>query len=126
MNMELKHHGIKGQKWGVRRFQNKDGSLTQAGKKRKVSYKDAQKNYQEAVNREKEAVKKYEANKSKRLSDKRYNEIVAERNKAISDRMEAYRILEKIERKYNTIGSLAFLSTLVIVAVGKEFVKYKF
>ena len=31
---ELTHHGIKGQKWGVRRFQNKDGSLTPAGKKR--------------------------------------------------------------------------------------------
>lgn len=31
---ELYHHGIKGQKWGVRRFQNKDGSLTPAGKKR--------------------------------------------------------------------------------------------
>ena len=31
---ELYHHGIKGQKWGVRRFQNKDGSLTPAGKRR--------------------------------------------------------------------------------------------
>lgn len=31
---EIKHHGIKGQKWGVRRFQNKNGSLTSAGKKR--------------------------------------------------------------------------------------------
>ena len=31
---ELYHHGIKGQKWGVRRFQNKDGSLTPAGKER--------------------------------------------------------------------------------------------
>lgn len=31
---ELYHHGIKGQKWGVRRFQNKDGSLTPAGEKR--------------------------------------------------------------------------------------------
>lgn len=30
----LTHHGIKGQRWGVRRFQNKDGSLTPAGQKR--------------------------------------------------------------------------------------------
>lgn len=31
---ELYHHGIKGQRWGVRRFQNEDGSLTSAGRKR--------------------------------------------------------------------------------------------
>lgn len=30
----LTHYGIKGMKWGVRRYQNKDGSLTAAGKKR--------------------------------------------------------------------------------------------
>ena len=31
---ELYHYGVKGQKWGVRRYQNKDGSLTSAGKKK--------------------------------------------------------------------------------------------
>ena len=30
----LAHHGIKGQRWGVRRFQNPDGSLTEKGKRR--------------------------------------------------------------------------------------------
>ena len=30
----LMHHGIKGMHWGVRRFQNANGSLTAAGKKR--------------------------------------------------------------------------------------------
>ena len=34
MENELYHFGIKGMRWGVRRYQNADGSLTSAGKKR--------------------------------------------------------------------------------------------
>ena len=34
MDSALYHHGIKGQKWGVRRFQNPDGTWTNAGKER--------------------------------------------------------------------------------------------
>lgn len=30
----LYHHGVKGMRWGVRRYQNKDGTLTEEGKKR--------------------------------------------------------------------------------------------
>ena len=43
----LAHHGILGQKWGIRRFQNEDGSLTEAGKERygKALYKSAKKAY---------------------------------------------------------------------------------
>lgn len=37
----LKHYGIQGQKWGIRRFQNEDGSLTEEGKKR--YHEDSQK-----------------------------------------------------------------------------------
>lgn len=33
-NNELFHYGIEGQKWGIRRFQNPDGTLTEAGKRR--------------------------------------------------------------------------------------------
>lgn len=32
--MELYHHGIKGQRWGIRRYQNLDGTLTPAGRER--------------------------------------------------------------------------------------------
>ena len=30
----IEHYGIKGQKWGVRRYQNPDGTLTELGKKK--------------------------------------------------------------------------------------------
>lgn len=37
---ELYHHGVKGQKWGVRRYQNPDGSLTAKGKRKLAAYKE--------------------------------------------------------------------------------------
>ena len=44
----IQHWGIKGMKWGVRRYQNKDGSLTPAGRKRYDNPEDAHEDYKKA------------------------------------------------------------------------------
>ena len=44
--MELYHYGVKGMKWGVRRYQNKDGSFTAAGKHRNAARKNIGRNLQ--------------------------------------------------------------------------------
>lgn len=79
---ELYHWGIKGQKWGVRRYQNKDGSLTKAGKKR---YSDDPK-----VVKSKAAVKRANKDRSKALSDynKAYNKYYAVPSKANKKRFD--------------------------------------
>ena len=41
----LAHHGVKGMRWGVRRYQNEDGSLTDAGKKKYINENKAYKKY---------------------------------------------------------------------------------
>ena len=46
-NNELRHYGIKGQKWGIRRYQNPDGTLTTKGKKRYSDHTENNESYHE-------------------------------------------------------------------------------
>lgn len=66
--VSLIHHGIRGQRWGIRRYQNKDGSYTEAGLRRleKKDNKWANKNHDKIQNR---AFKKSKKELSKYVKD---------------------------------------------------------
>ena len=66
MTNELYHYGIRGMRWGIRRYQNKDGSLTPAGEKRLNEYKS----------KESERItKKYQVDKLSAKRNKLENEF---------------------------------------------------
>lgn len=67
-NDELYHWGIKGMRWGIRRYQNKDGSLTPAGKKRLKAESDAIKKEEEILKNRKATQAKFDRLDAKRKS----------------------------------------------------------
>ena len=76
----LCHHGILNQKWGIRRFQNKDGSLTAAGKKRYSSAKDA--DTDDIRNKPSDHIKKLE------IGDKKIKSLVTASSLKLDDFVE--------------------------------------
>jgi len=68
MDNELIHYGVLGMKWGVRRYQNKDGSLTPEGKRRYQKMQEKQK-FREEVSKAKAEVSKAKAAYKKALTD---------------------------------------------------------
>ena len=57
-NTYLYHPGIKGQRWGVRRYQNSDGTLTAEGKAKKKKKKSIVKSYTKAMDAASLAISK--------------------------------------------------------------------
>lgn len=76
---ELYHHGVKGQKWGIRRYQNADGSLTAEGIKK---YRNI-KNFNKAKNKQIKSFNK-EMNKGPGFSLALYNRSADYFNKGIN------------------------------------------
>lgn len=78
---ELYHHGIKGMHWGVRRFQNPDGTLTAAGKRREQVSSDR------AVRKEVKEQRLWNAKNASQLSDKELTDQILrlQREKQLKD-----------------------------------------
>lgn len=66
----IAHHGILGQRWGIRRYQNEDGTLTEAGRKRleRKDAKWAKKNYNKIYNKTYRASRREIANTIQELN----------------------------------------------------------
>lgn len=97
-NNTLYHHGVKGMRWGVRRYQNKDGSLTAKGKKRyaKELYSEMEKNDSKLYRTDYRT-----AIKNKLASDKRVKEYVSKNHMEYKKLLKEWNdTQDKIDEKY--------------------------
>lgn len=88
-DLELYHYGIKGQKWGVRRFQNADGTLTPAGRRR------LERADQRWVNRNSERI----YNRTYRRSRRQLNSYVNQLNRQYAGRQQGRSYINAFNRQ---------------------------
>ena len=100
---ELQHHGVKGMKWGVRRYQNKDGSLTPKGKKRSRLDRAA-----DAAQRDADNLRKHgyttEADAVQKVADKNRQKAEQKRQKTERRKQTAKRVAKAVAGTLAKVG----------------------
>lgn len=114
--VELYHYGIPGQKWGQRRFQNQDGSLTEEGRKRYSVGESVRninrrrlKNAYEAASRDAQDLRKHGMNKEAKAV-----QSVANRNKQKLDKLnsKSEKIGNRIVRNRNINHAVKIVASI--------------
>ena len=110
---ELYHHGIMGQRWGIRRYQNEDGTLTEAGKARYGNIHESS----TYTNKYGETIK-YDSTRKQ----KDYNNYGEKGEKRIEKRLDSgnyrtYQEAQKEEQKRKNIKALAITLPVTALAI---------
>ena len=121
----LAHHGVKGQKWGVRRYQNDDGSLTEEGKRRygnQSSYKSG--NFRKLLAPELRTKysfgaiqEKHWAKKSKKLNEKDPNSKAAQKASRNYNAVKQARDNRRVVAERTSTGAL-FVESIMASYIG--------
>lgn len=124
MNTYLMHFGIKGQKWGIRRFQNQDGDLTEAGKKRYLNRITARQEKigpyaKPTLDKKPTRAERRREEKLSRLSDdeRRYRELKKKKFSEMSNQeINEFNNREQLKQNYKRLNPSAFAKGVAVVA----------